>query len=287
MIQFNVSAAPFAEQPFLCAASADASEYDLILDPNKQSLEDYCQSLLSKIISLNKSKIKPFIKHQCSLLDDPFTWLNKLEKLIDLNREQLTTKDQKIKIEKALVVIELFREEIESGKLKTGKFDFGKVKSKLKTYPSTEDKLSYLLEVKTDYLQNKPAIIDANEVPFDQKCELEINLLKSQSKLRKKRTTVSTKLSTTTLRGPADKRQKFQINSNLNQFVDIFFQLMHEKKVDGKPMLQAAPNDLAELISSSFQDREGNPINTETVKTILKPSRFEKRPKGSAKISIN
>jgi hypothetical protein len=215
-------------------------------------------------------------------LDDPFTWLNKLEKLIDLNRDQLTTKDQKIKIEKALVVIELFRDDIESGKLKPGKYDFGKVKQKLRSYPNTEDKLSYLLEVKTEYLQNKPSLIDPTEVPFDQKCELEIELLKSKSKLRKKKTGASPAVKTAT-----EKKTKFQINSNLNQFVDIFFQLMHEKKIDGKPFLQAAPNELAELISSSFKDRDGNPINTETVKTILKPSRFEKRPKGDLKIGIN
>ncbi|MCE3260618.1 MAG: hypothetical protein K0S12_2259 [Bacteroidetes bacterium] len=281
MIKFNVSAAPFAEQPFLCAASADASEFDLVLD-EQHDLQQYCQALLSKILMLNKSKIKPFIKHQCSLLEDPFTWLNKLEKLIDLNREQVTTKDHHIKIEKALVVIELFREEVEAGKIKSGKFDFGKVKTKLKHYESTEEKLSYLLEMKTEYLQNKPVLIDPNEVPFDQKCELEINLLKSQSKLRKKKAG-----SSAPLRTRAEKKPSFQINSNLNQFVDIFFQLMHEKKIDGKPYLQATPNELAELISSSFKDKDGNAINLETVKTILKPSRFEKRPKGGGRVGVN
>jgi hypothetical protein len=281
MIKLNVVPAPFVELAVVDAHAAP-HEHDLVIESSSQiDLQSYCTLLLTKILSSNKSKIKPFIKHQCTLLNDPFTWLNKLEKLIDLNRDQLSTKDHKIKIEKALMVIELLRDEIEAGKIKPAKFDFKLVKTKLKTYQSTEEQLSYLLEAKTEYLQNKPLLVDPHEVPFDEKCELEIQLLKSKSKLRKKKTGT-----TPVIRTVAEK-QKFRINSNLNQFVDIFFQLMHEKKVDGKPYLEASTNDIAELISSSFKDKEGNVINAETIKTILKPSRFEKRPKGSGRISIS
>jgi hypothetical protein len=180
------------------------------------------------------------------------------------------------------MVIELLREEIEAGKLKPSRFDFRKVKSKITSYQSPEDKLSYLLEVKTEYLQNKPIVVDPHEVPFDQKCDLEIKLLKSQIKLKKTKPKVSSVIRTT-----EEKKSKLQINSNLNQFVDIFFQLIHEKKVDGKPYLDATPNELAYLISESFKDKDGHEINPETIKTILKPSRFEKRPKGNARVSVS
>lgn len=290
MFKSNVIVAPFLEHPIVDTSCVEAKEFDIVALENtpsnfivqgKFNLEQYCNCLLTKIVSLNKSKIKPFIRYQCEQLVDPFVWLNKLEKLIDLNREHFTTKDQNIKIEKTLVVIELLRQEIESNKFTGSKYNFKAVKQKLQAYKSPEEKLSYLLEVKTEYLQYKPGVTNANEVPFDLQCDLEINLLKSQRKLYKSIALSESRLKKSTI------RSKFKINSNVNQFVDIFFQLMHEKQINGKPYLEASPNDLAELIAESFQDKEGKEISVSTVKTILKPSRFEKRPKGNARFEIN
>jgi len=289
MFKSNVIAAPFLEHPVVDASCFEAKEFDIVAPENapanfivkdKFDLNQYCNCLLTKIVSLNKSKIKPFIRYQCEQLVDPFVWLNKLEKLIDLNREHFTTKDQNIKIEKTLVVIELLRQEIESNKFTGSKYNFKAVKQKIQSYKTPEEKLSYLLEVKTEYLQYKPSVTNTNEVPFDLQCDLEINLLKSQRKLYK-----SIALSESRLKKPT-LRSKFKINSNVNQFVDIFFQLMHEKQVNGKPFLEASPNELAELIAESFQDKEGKEISVSTVKTILKPSRFEKRPKGKARLDL-
>lgn len=67
------------------------------------------------------------------------------------------------------------------------RFDFEKVKQKIKNYSTTEEKLSYLAEAKTEYLQNKPAQVPSGVVPFDEKVQLEMDLLKTQSKLSKKR----------------------------------------------------------------------------------------------------
>jgi hypothetical protein len=61
---------------------------------------------------------------------------------------------------------------------------------------------------------------------------------------------------------------------------------MHENKVKDKPALEAQPQVIAEIIANNFLDKEGNEISVETVKTILKPSRFEKRPKGNARIDF-
>lgn len=273
--------APFKEHPVADISRAEAQEFDIIIE-DKFTLDSYCQNLLLKIVTLNKSKIKPFIRYQVEMLSDPFIWLNKLEKLIDLNREQFTSKDHNCKLDKALVVIELFREEIESGKFSNSKFNFKKTKQKIQCYKTPEEKLSYLLEVKTEYLQYKPAVVDPTEVPFDVQCELEINLLKTQRKLNK--TKQEGEKESPLKKSPV--RSKFQINSNVNQFVDIFFQLMHEKQVNGKPYLEASPNELAEMIAETFQDKEGKEISIATVKTILKPSRFEKRPKGNARLDV-
>lgn len=190
-----------------------------------------------------------------------------------------------------MVVIELFRQEIQDNKFSSAsRFNFDKVKQKIKNYSTTEEKLFYLAEAKTEYLQNKPLQVPPGEVPFDEKVQLEIDLLKTQSKLSKKRQQAfadqKNKSPLSPLKKQSQSPAKFQINSNLNVFVDIFFQLMHEKKINGKPYLDASPNELCEMIAAYFKDKDGRDISIDTIKTILKPSRFEKRPKGNTRFDI-
>ncbi len=308
MLQSKVQVAPFTEHPIINRTIAEPSRFDIIaftpeqtpdfIIANQFSLEQYCTCLLHRLFLLDKSDIKPFIQYQCEQLDDPFVWLNKFEKLIDLNRELYTTRERNIKVEKALMIIELFRQEIESNKFNpSAQYSFDKVQKKIKQYTTPEEKLSYLMEAKTKYLQNKPQTINPNEVPFNEKIDLEITLIKSQAKLSKKKKETLAITENKSPLGPLKRpalseveespaKRKFKLNGNLNQFVDVFFQLMHEKNVNGKPFLEASPNELAEMIATWFKDKEGKEISVETVKTILKPSRFEKRPKGNARLEI-
>lgn len=282
-VKTPIITAPFQEHPIVDTSCMEPQEFDIKLE-EKFTLENYCQALLLKLLTLNKSKIKPFIRYQVEMLSDPFIWLNKLEKLIDLNREQFTTKDHNCKLDKALVVIEVFRQEIESGKISTSKFNFKKVKQKIQCYKTPEEKLSYLLELKTEYLQFKPAVLPPGEVAFDIQCDLEMDLLKTQRKLSKKKSTESPVQKSPESRGTLP---ILQINSKLNSFVDVFYQMMYEKQINGKPYLSGTPNEVAEVISKIFIDKEGNEISQDTVKTILRPSRFEKRPKGISKLNIH
>jgi len=292
-MKISIEPAPFKEHP-IATEKTGVNMYDIVAEENEPedflkdngfNLQQYCTSLLNKLVTLNKSKIKPFLQYQCDLINEPLIWLNKLEKLIDLNRELYTTKDHNIKLEKALMVIEVLRDAKQQKPLTHSTFDFDKVKAQLKNYNSAEDKISYLAERKAYYLQNKPAYINTNETPFDIKVDIEIDLIKTQKKLTRKRENASLKridkvVSTTVV------KSKSRINTNVNQFVDVFFQMMHEKQVDGKPYLQAATADIAEMIAANFTDKEGNDIPVETIKTVLKPSRFEKRPKGNARLIV-
>ena len=295
MIKSPVQIAPFIEHPVVDVAKFNANEFDVVAKPEMPSdfflnasfnMEQYCFCLLNKLVSLPKSKIKPFIQYQCEKVSDPFVWMNKLEKLIDLNREIFTMKDHKIKIEKALTVIETERSLLEIRKMiaPTVKYDFDKLKLKLSGYQTTEEQLACLLEAKTDYLLNKPKLIDPTEMPFDQKCDLQINLLKDKRKLEKKskpkvlKSPLATPKKTPLAPGTFS---KLRINSKLNQFVDIFYQLMYEKEI-----ISGSPNDLAEGLAMLFKDKNGEDISPDTVKTILKPSRVEKRPKSDGRIVI-
>lgn len=308
MLKSQVQIAPFKEHPIINYTASEPKEFDIIafgpdhvpdfIVSGTFSLQQYCTCLLHRLFLLDKSDIKPFIHYQCEQLADPFVWLNKFEKLIDLNRALYKTQDRIMKMEKALMVIELLRQDIQNNKFApASRFNFEKIKQKIKNYSTTEEKLLCLAEAKTEYLQNRPAQVPPGEVPFDEKVQLEIDLLKTQSKLSKKRQQTFTDQKNKSPLSPLKKhalsnvegspaRRKFQINSNLNVFVDIFFQLMHEKKVNGKPYLDASPNELCEMIAAYFKDKEGHDISIDTIKTILKPSRFEKRPKGNTRIDI-
>lgn len=301
-----VICSPFVEHPIVDVAHYDAGEFDIsifeegqpsnFLNKSKFNLEQYCKCLLHKLFTIQKSKIKPFIQYQCDKMQEPIVWLNKLEKLIDLNRELFTTKDQVIKFEKSLMIIEVMRDVIEQKKqAPDSKFNFVKLKSDIKQY-NYEEKVSYLMEAKTEYLQNKPKIIDINETPFDEKINLELELLKTQQKLTKKQNTSnnqevnSPKSPTKNTKSPTDSCRTsvglFQFNCQTNIFVDVFFQLTKEISVDGKPLLNAGFNELAQFITDNFIDKNGNPLSLNTVKTILNTSRPEKRPSSEKRINL-
>ena len=80
--------------------------------------------------------------------------------------------------------------------------------------------------------------------------------------------------------------KKLQFNGNVNQLVDIFYQLSRELFVDGKSFLDGELNDIAKVIVASFVDKEGNDLSLKTVRTILTPSREDKRPNGDKRIEI-
>jgi hypothetical protein len=78
-----------------------------------------------------------------------------------------------------------------------------------------------------------------------------------------------------------------QFNCNVNQFVDIFYQLTREIIIDGTPIIEGNINDVAAIIVNSFVDKDGKEISTQSVKTILQPSREDKRPNSHKKIDVN
>lgn len=291
MFKSTVTTAPFKEHHIIDMSLSEPGEFDIYAfdenqTPNfilsgKFSLQQYCQCLLRKLFAMNKSKIKPFIQYQCEQLTDPFTWLNKFEKLIDLNRDLFTTKDQNIKVDKALVVIELLRQDIECNKFnKAARFDFDRVKGKLKQYTTPEEQLCYLYEAQAEYLQNKPKLVDPTEIPFDQKCLIEIEKIERLEQLKKR-----TAQRTAILNGKSAK-EKIPIRGHLNILVDAFYQMLHEKKANGLPYIDATASEITTFIVDNFVDKDGHPISESTVRTMLSPNKPEKRPKNDNKINL-
>ena len=283
-----VICSPFVEHPIVDVAHFDAGEFDIaifedgqasnFLNKSKFNLEQYCKCLLHKLFTITKSKIKPFIQYQCDKMQEPILWLNKLEKLIDLNRELFTTKDQVLKFEKALMIIEVMRDAIEHQQaLSFNTFDIKEVKNKLKTYDTVEDKLFYLCEIETEYKQLRPAILNPHSVPFDEQISLEIDKLNKQEVLKEK----SKQKTGTVPNAKTNPTTQIQLTCNLNYFVDIFYQLSQEKQA-----ISGSLKEIAEYISLGLIDKEGNPVSPDSVYSMLKPSNFEKRPKGPSKFKL-
>jgi hypothetical protein len=81
--------------------------------------------------------------------------------------------------------------------------------------------------------------------------------------------------------------KKLKFNGNLNQLVDIFYQLSRELFVDGKSFIDASNGDIVNMIVNNFIDKDNNEISPQTVETILKPSRGDKRPKTHKRIDLD
>ncbi len=291
---------PFIEHPITDITAYDAHEFDISIIEQTQSpnflnkgifhLKQYCTCVLHKVLTLNKSQIKPFIQYQCHKMQDPIRWLNKLEKLIDLNRELFNEAEHKIKFEKALVIIELLRENIEThNKPDARVYDFNDVKLKLAGYKTFEEKLSFLYEVDTEYKQ-QPSPSHTSEVNFEDKIALEMQKLHKLEQLKQatlQHTTQSNDLlHIATHKSPfattTTTHSTLQLNCNLNYFVDIFFQLAVEQK-----LLHGSLKELTHYIAKGIKDKDGHPISEDSVYSMLKPSNTTKRPKGTARYGLS
>lgn len=78
---------------------------------------------------------------------------------------------------------------------KKNKYDFQKVKQHIETLATVKDKILYLAEIKTDFLQDESSwdLDFSSNIPFDRKCELEIEKLNEALKLEAHTTTPKAK----------------------------------------------------------------------------------------------
>ena len=291
--------APFTE--FTSVKVTDAFNHLFDIEKIKEeNLQSYCQALINKIFQLHYSQIQNFINHHCSFTQNPIEWLNKFEKLIVVNEKLFHKGNNESRHIKFQTCIELKRlnlicDETQESSQRLNKkqinaeseeryFSFKEVKEELNQIPIFEEKIVYLTNQKYDYQQSVIDFVNKNLPPFDEQCTNEIERLievrKLEEQLTKKKTN-SIHKSTATL------ENKIKINSNLNQLVYVFFQLNRELFIEGKPFLDANTNDFVALICNNFVDKEGRKISPDTVRTILTPSKSDKRPKAHKRIDLD
>lgn len=117
--------------------------------------------------------------------------------------------------------------EPESQPEKENKYDFQKVKQHIETLATVKDKILYLTEMKTDFLQNKSGWDLDIGTPFDRKCELEIKKLNEILKLEAHTTTPKAK--------PVFKlSEKKGAKTDLIRVLNALYELRLFNKTDGQ-----------------------------------------------------
>jgi len=71
--------------------------------------------------------------------------------------------------------------------------------------------------------------------------------------------------------------KKLQWNGNINQLITFFYDAANQVKVNGRPVLSGTNKDIAEVLTENFIQKDGSPINPDTIATLLSPSKELKR----------
>lgn len=288
---------PFKEFTSVKVTDDFNAQYDVEKN-TKENLKSYCQSLIDKIFQMDYLEISNFINHHSDIAKNPMEWLNSFEKLIVANENIFHSNHNESRLTKFQTCIEVKRYELNKqesiisparpSKKDTNAvseeryFSFKEVKEKLKSIIVFEEKILYLTHQKYDYQQSVIDFINQNLRQFDELCEKEIERLIEVKKLEEQLEKTPSKSSKETVSG-----KKIKINSNLNQFVDVFYQLNREQLIEGKPFLDGNTNDFVLMICNNFVDKDGHELSKSSVETILRPSKYDKRPKSHNRINVD
>lgn len=269
----TIQTSPFKEHPFCDLQTAEPESFEIGLHGNFE-LQIYCECIISKLQNFERSDLKPFIEYQCTLMNKPLIWLNKFEKLIQINYKEFA--NDTTRICKMYSVIEVLRDKFQNQSSENTTFDFRKLKKQLEFSSTPTEKLKVLKTKKTEYLQANTHNINALADSFVKQVDLEISLLTDLQALE----------SPLSEERPQKTFKKLKFNGNINVLVDVFYQMMEEKISDNKPFIQADIKEIATFLMNNFLDKENRELSESSIKTMLTPSRFDKRPKGEKQIKI-
>ena len=293
----NMQTAPFVELLAVPAALAKNPLFDIIVE-DKINIQNYCNALIAKILELKQSQFPAFIDYQFNQVKNPEIWICKLEKLLANNEAFFSSKTAMSRYNKLYFLIEKKRTELQSSRVKepitkTPKkfinaesedrhFSFYEIKKQLEKINDDNQKILLLTKEMFEYQQANIEFINQKTPFYDAQCTKEIENIYALQKIQ-----AAIEQAKNHNAGIQMPFKKMQINCNLNQFIDIHYQFLRELFVDGKSILDGSVNDMVAIIVNSYLDKDGKDISPETVKTILTPSRTEKRPKPHKRIDID
>lgn len=287
----------FPEQTAVLKEQSENALFD-ILQEDITDNASYCQSLINKILKLPYAKLPDFFSHHCVYVADPIKWLNKFEKLISDNEEIFSSSANQGRMIKCYTIIESKRKEIEltgykhtvaklpmqyvNAECEVRYFSFKETKNRVDELQDYTQKIMFLTKEKFDYEQASIDFINPKLPDYSLQCQKEIDQIQHLNRLTNE---FSVEQMNKNKNGMPF--NKLKINSNINQLVDIFYQLHRELFVNGKPIIDGNINDFVAVIVNSFVDKDGRELSPETVKTMLTPSKSDKRPKPHKRIDID
>src|SRR5690606_16661160 len=276
------STVQFSEQTTIPKDQSDNIMFD-ILQENVVDSKAYCEELVNKIMKLPYAKLPDFFSHHCVFVADPIKWLNKFEKLISENEELFSSSTNQGRMIKCYTIIESKRKEIEvtgykhtlaklpmqyvNAECEKRYFSFKETKNKVDELQNYTDKIMFLTKEKFDYEQASIDFINPKLPDYSLQCQKEIDQIQHLNRL-----TNEFSIEQMQQKNAAMTFSRLKINCNINQLVDIFYQLHRELFSDGKPIIDGNINDFVAVIVNSFTDKDGRELSPETVKTMLTPS---------------
>ncbi|WP_060873454.1 hypothetical protein [Myroides odoratus] len=287
----------FPEQTAVLQEQSENALFDILIEDITDNIA-YCQKLISKIFKLPYAKLPDFFSHHCDFIEDPIKWLNKFEKLISENEEIFVNATMRGRMMKCYTIIERKRKELElirnrhikrkppmqyiNAECEERYFSFREVKSKVNGMEDYTEKIMFLTNEKFDYEQASIDFINPKLPDYSDQCQKEIDQIQHLIRL-------TDEFSKQQMRKNAEgiPFNKLKINCNINRLVDIFYQLHRELFVNGKPILDGNINDFVAVIVNSFVDKNGQELSPETIKTVITPSKSDKRPKPHKRIDID
>lgn len=292
--QINVIPVSFGEHSAVKPSRASSNDFDIVI-VGEFSLSDYCTALIEKAFSIHQSAFPKFVDHHCSLVKDPFTWLNRFEKLLAENEDLFFEKKKHCRFTKLYLLIADKRKETQkvegansslinldstvNGRTLNRIYCFEKTKAIADKMATFEEKFFLLEEQITIYRQYPPHIINHNIPDFAEQCQFEIDMLVRQEKFRREFTLQNTHTPVAI--------KKFPVNLETKSFVHVFYLLMQKTGDYGKPVLPYSVADIAEHICSHYCHMDGTPFKLNTVRTYLTKGKPDSRPKGNKEIGLD
>lgn len=255
---------------------------------SKESLKKYCKDLLMRIKNTGIEDIEEFINKLIVQALHPISWLNSLEKLISLNLPLLGEKANALFLSTFHIFLDEKRKELEYNldhtdglniRRSNGSYSFKKLKYHLNKIECFCEKKHFLTQCKIEYMQFKPRYIAVGTTPFDEKIDLEIQRITTEEEFKKA-------INNHNNQSPIPSIQKIKINSQINQFADIFYQMINDYKIENQPLIETSNANLAKLIAHFFTDANGMNIEQSTIETYLQKNKPEKRPKEYNRIKL-
>ncbi|WP_291046783.1 hypothetical protein [Empedobacter sp. UBA1574] len=283
----------FKEFTQVALHNVKSEEFDII-EVQPLTNDGYCQALIDKVFEISHSEIADFIKHQLLYAKDKLHWINKFEKLVSVNEflfEKGRNKTRLMKIYTSTEIIRLglykpieIKDEDKpaprfiNAESEERYFSFTKTSKEVDLIDDYCDKILFLTNEKYEYEQANIHFINPKLKDYAEQCEKKISQLQNTRLIKEE-------LKDNQLEKMIYNKLRFY--GNVNQLVDIFYQMSRELFVDGKPFLDGNLNDIAKVIVSNFVDKDGNELSLKTVRTILTPSREDKRPNVNKRIDID